>query len=81
MTVRLFLGHPLANPEDIMKFTSNVGSIDRVLRIVLGLALIAGAVQGALAPWGWIGAILVITAFIKFCPIYAVTGLSSLKTK
>ena len=64
-----------------MKFTSNVGSVDRILRIILGLALIAGAVQGALAPWGWVGLVLVFTAFIKFCPIYAVTGLSSLKEK
>ena len=64
-----------------MKFTTNVGSIARILRIVFGLALIVGALQGALAPWGWVGAVLVITAFIKFCPIYAVTGLPSLQKK
>lgn len=60
-----------------MKFTTNVGTVDRVLRIVLGLALIGLAVSGAFAPWGYAGVVLVVTAFIKFCPIYAVAGLKT----
>ena len=47
----------------------NVGKIDRVLRIVVGLALIIAAV--ALQwPWGYIGIIPLITGVVKFCPLY-----------
>ncbi len=60
-----------------MKFTTNVGSVDRIIRIVLGLALIALAVTGAFSPWGYIGVILVVTAFLKFCPAYAIVGMKT----
>jgi hypothetical protein len=59
--------------------TTNVGTIDRVLRIILGLALIAAAL-GYLGPqyttvWGWIGVIPLVTAFIGWCPAYSVFGI------
>ena len=64
--------------------TLNVGSIDRVLRAIIGLALIANAFLGGLAPWGWMallagaaGMILVGTAFMSWCPIYAALGLGT----
>ena len=60
-----------------MQFTTNIGSIDRILRIVAGIALIAMAVAGIFSPWGWVGAILLATAFMKFCPIYKILGLKS----
>ena len=60
-----------------MKFTTNVGSVDRIIRIVLGLALIALAVTGVFSPWGYIGVILVVTAFLKFCPAYAIVGMKT----
>lgn len=58
-----------------MKFTSNVGSIDRILRLILGAALIILSLTGTIGPWGWLGTVFVVTAFIKFCPIYAMLGL------
>ena len=48
----------------------NVGSIDRVLRIVIGLVLIALVFVGPQTPWGWIGLILIGTAAVSWCPIY-----------
>lgn len=64
----------------------NVGCIDRVLRAILVLALIAFAFLGGLAPWGYMallsaaaGVILVATAFMSWCPIYAVLGLGMRK--
>jgi hypothetical protein len=63
--------------EATMKFTTNVGSVDRIIRIVLGLALIALAVTGVFSPWGYIGVILVVTAFLKFCPAYAIVGMKT----
>lgn len=49
----------------------NVGTVDRIFRIVLGLVLISLVFVGPQTPWGWVGVILVATGFIKFCPIYA----------
>ena len=58
---------------------ANVGSPDRVVRVLLGVALIAWAIWGSGA-WhmlGWIGAVLVGTAAIGWCPIYRVIGTST----
>ncbi|MEL7138052.1 MAG: DUF2892 domain-containing protein [Pseudomonadota bacterium] len=58
-----------------MTFTANIGSLDRVLRIIIGLALIVLAATGTLGIWAYIGAVPLITAFVKFCPAYALLGL------
>ena len=60
-----------------MSFTANVGSADRILRIILGLALIGAAAYGAIGVWGYIGVVPLVTAFIKFCPAYAIFGLKT----
>ena len=56
---------------------TNVGGIDRVLRIVLGLVLIGLAATGTVGAWGWIGVVLLATAAMGFCPLYTVLGFSS----
>lgn len=61
--------------------TKNIGSIDRVIRIIVGVALIVSAITGVLAPWGWIGVVPLATALIGWCPPYAIFGLSTCKTK
>ena len=66
--------------------STNVGAIDRVLRVILGLALIAFAL-GFIAPgapyhWlGWIGAVPLLTAAVGSCPLYSVLGLSTCPAK
>ena len=55
---------------------ANVGSIDRVLRIVIGLALIGVAVAGV-SVWGWIGVVPLATGIFKFCPAYTLFGLNT----
>lgn len=55
----------------------NVGTIDRIARAVLGLALIGGTLVGAIGQWGWIGIIPLLTAVVSFCPLYAALGLTS----
>ncbi|OOZ37251.1 YgaP family membrane protein [Solemya velesiana gill symbiont] len=58
----------------------NVGGIDRVLRIVVGLALIGwGFYTGSL--WGAVGVIPLFTTAIGWCPAYLPFGLSTCKTK
>jgi len=58
--------------ETAMK--SNVGGIDRTLRIVAGLALIGLAATGTVGLWGWIGVVPLATGAIGWCPPYALFG-------
>ena len=60
---------------------SNVGGIDRILRIVLGLVLIGLAATGAVGLWGYIGAVLLVTGVIGWCPPYAIFGWSTCAMK
>jgi membrane protein implicated in regulation of membrane protease activity len=60
---------------------SNVGSIDRILRIILGLVLIALAATGTVGWWSWLGIVPLATGLIGWCPPYAIFGLSSCKTR
>jgi len=62
-----------------MGFAKNLGSADRVIRLIVGIALIAMVFVGPHTPWGWIGVILVATAFLSFCPIYRVFGIRTCK--
>jgi hypothetical protein len=64
--------HP---PEDhIMIKLRNVGTVDRVIRLILGIALIAIVFVGPQTPWGWLGLIPLATAFGRFCPAYWLMG-------
>ena len=60
---------------------SNVGGIDRILRIVLGLVLIGLTVSGTIGVWGWVGAVLLGTGLMGWCPPYAIFGLSTCSMK
>ena len=55
----------------------NVGTVDKIIRIVLGLVLLSLVFVGPQTPWGYIGVILIVTGFINFCPLYAMIGFSS----
>lgn len=60
---------------------TNVGGIDRILRIVLGLALIALTLTGTIGAWGWIGVVPVLTGALGSCPLYTMLGFSSCPVK
>jgi hypothetical protein len=57
--------------------TSNVGGVDRILRIVAGLVLISLVFIGPKTAWGWIGVIPLVTGLIGWCPAYVPFGISS----
>ncbi|MGQ9724369.1 MAG: YgaP family membrane protein [Tepidimonas sp.] len=59
---------------------SNVGGIDRIVRIVAGLILIALAATGTVGVWGWIGVVPLATGLIGWCPAYLPFGFSTSKT-
>jgi hypothetical protein len=60
---------------------SNVGGLDRVARISVGLVLVALAATGMVGVWGWIGVIPLATGVIGWCPAYLPFGISSCKLK
>jgi hypothetical protein len=53
--------------------SANVGSIDRIIRILAGIALIAWALMGG-PLWAWIGVVPLATGLFKFCPAYSLFG-------
>ena len=55
----------------------NVGGIDRVLRIVVGAALMIMAATSVVGWWGWLGIIPLATGLVGFCALYPLLGLNS----
>jgi hypothetical protein len=60
---------------------SNIGTLDRILRVVVGLALISLVFVGPQTAWGWIGVIPLVTAAVGFCPAYRLLGICTLARK
>jgi len=58
---------------------ANVGGIDRILRVLIGLALLAFLLlfEGSARWWGAIGVVPLVTGFMGFCPLYTLLGLNS----
>lgn len=55
----------------------NEGTLDRALRIIVGLALIAMVFVGPQIAWGWIGVVPLLTGLVGFCPLYRLVGLNT----
>jgi hypothetical protein len=60
---------------------ANVGSVDRVIRILVGLGLIAATLLGLIGLWGWLGVIPLATGVFKFCPAYLPFDMTTCNTK
>ena len=58
-----------------------IGTIDRVLRILVGVVLIALAATGIVGWWGWLGVIPLLTGLVRSCPAYSILGLNSCQKK
>jgi len=61
--------------------TNNIGTIDRILRLIVGLGLIAIVFVGPMTPWGWLGLIPLATAVLGWCPPYALLGINTCGVK
>ncbi len=57
----------------------NVGGVDRLLRMVVGIALIVLAIFGLIGSWGYIGIVPLATGIFRFCPAYSLIGFKSSK--
>jgi hypothetical protein len=61
--------------------TANVGNLDRTLRIVGGIALIALAASGTIGIWGYVGVVPLLTGLMRTCPAYSIFGINTCRTK
>jgi len=55
----------------------NVGNIDRMLRILLGIVLIGLAARGTIGAWGYLGIVALLTGIAALCPVYKPLGIST----
>ncbi len=60
---------------------SNVGGIDKILRITAGVALVGATAAGFLPVWGYIGVVPLATGLFNFCPVYPLLGINTCSTK
>jgi hypothetical protein len=60
---------------------NNMGSIDRALRIIVGLILVGLALTGVVGWWGWLGIVPIVTGALGSCPAYSILGVNSCGTK
>jgi hypothetical protein len=61
--------------------TRNVGGIDRTLRILVGLGLMAAAATGTVGLWGYLGVVPLLTGLVGWCPPYALFGFNTCALK
>jgi hypothetical protein len=60
---------------------TNEGSLDRVVRVIAGLALIGLTLAGTIGVWGWIGVVPLVTGALGMCPLYSLLGINTCPTK
>ncbi len=60
---------------------ANVGTVDRIVRIVVGLVLIGLSAMGTIGVWGWIGVVPLVTGLFGFCPLYTMLGMNTCSAK
>ena len=61
--------------------TCNIGTVERIVRAVVGLVLISLVFVGPQTPWGWIGLLPLATAIVGWCPPYALLGMNTCRPR
>jgi len=59
----------------------NEGGLDRALRVLVGLAVLAMVFVGPQTPLGWIGLVPLLTGLVGFCPLYTLLGINTCGVK
>lgn len=58
---------------------TNVGGVDKVIRVTAGALLVVLAALGFIGAWGWIGVVPLLTGLFNFCPLYTLLGIKTCK--
>lgn len=69
--------------KELLTLKANVGTADRIVRIILGLALLSlfFILDGGIKYISLVGIVLLLTSFIKFCPLYTIFGINTCSSK
>lgn len=59
----------------------NIGNIDRILRVVIGLIFLGLTITEVIGVWGYIGILPIVTGLLGFCPAYGLLGINTCKSK
>ena len=59
---------------------TNIGTIDRVVRVLAGLVLIGLAYSGTIGVWGYVGVVLLLTGLVRICPAYSILSINTCST-
>ena len=59
----------------------NIGTIDRIIRTVVGSTLIVLALLNVIGWWGWLGIVPILSAVFRYTPVYGLFGISTDKKK
>ena len=57
--------------------STNEGSVDRVIRVIVGLGILSLVFIGPQTSWGWLGLIPLLTGLVGFCPLYRLLGFNT----
>lgn len=61
--------------------TKNIGGTERILRVIVGLVLVALAATGQVGMWGWLGLVPMATGVLGWCPPYSLLGINTCKNR
>ena len=59
----------------------NLGSVESFIRIFAGVALLYGALYGAIGEWGYLGVVLIATGMGRMCPLYGLLRINGIGCK
>jgi lipoprotein signal peptidase len=57
----------------------NIGGVERILRVIVGIGILALAFVGPKSPWAYLGLLPIVTGAIGWCPPYSLLGISTVK--
>ena len=60
---------------------ANVHTIERAIRIIVGLVVLSLVFIGPRTPWGWLGLVPLVTGAMASCPLYTLFGISTCAVK
>ena len=60
--------------------TTNIGKVERIVRIVIGIGIVSLAFVGPRSPWAYLGILPLLTGLVGWCPPYALFGISTVRT-
>lgn len=63
--------------QEIEMVWKNEGTVDRVLRVIVGLAVLSLAFVGPETAWGWVGLVPLVTGLAGTCPVYSILGINT----